>query len=149
MHFQLYWQKWFLQLIRIKYLSGFNYELIRHEICIVLISFQNVRWSTTFQKTKKKFFIFRDETIQPPRSFGPSGLESPQPLWSGYTEDSDLGMCVAIDPDGGYRWNTRYCSGPDKASFLCQIPGFLLNKISDYFDGYFRLNGQSWFPRSS
>jgi hypothetical protein len=44
-------------------------------------------------------------------------------LWTEYNEDNDLGMCVSIDPAGGYRWNTRYCNGPDKATFLCQIPG--------------------------
>ena len=38
-----------------------------------------------------------------------------------------MGMCVSVDPESGYRWSTRYCNGPDKATFVCQIPG----KISD------------------
>ena len=36
---------------------------------------------------------------------------------------SGLGMCVSADPTSGFRWNTRHCSGPDRANFVCQLPG--------------------------
>ena len=38
--------------------------------------------------------------------------------------NNDMGMCIAVDPRSyNYRWNTKYCNGPDTASFVCQIPG--------------------------
>ena len=38
-------------------------------------------------------------------------------------QNQNLGMCVSMDPRRGYRWNTRRCTGPDKARFICQLPG--------------------------
>jgi hypothetical protein len=64
----------------------------------------------------------RDDVLPPPRSFEAVG-SSPSSLWGDFTEDHEMGMCVSVDPDSGYRWNTRYCNGPDKAAFICQIPG--------------------------
>ena len=46
---------------------------------------------------------------------------------------TNQGMCVSVDPGGGYRWNTRYCNGPDKATFLCQIPGKSTWDVIIYF----------------
>ena len=68
------------------------------------------------------FIFFRDDVLPPPRSFEAIG-STPSSLWGEFTEDHEMGMCVSVDPQSGYRWNTRYCSGPDKAAFVCQIPG--------------------------
>ena len=69
------------------------------------------------------FYIFyRDDVLPPPRSFEAIG-SSPTSLWGEFTEDHEMGMCISVDPESGYRWNTRYCNGPDKATFVCQIPG--------------------------
>ena len=42
---------------------------------------------------------------------------------------NNMGMCIAVDPRSyNYRWNTKYCNGPDTASFVCQIPGRKLTR---------------------
>ncbi|TRY67157.1 hypothetical protein TCAL_15798, partial [Tigriopus californicus] len=41
---------------------------------------------------------------------------SVRPDWN--DEENDLNkMCVSINPSSGYRWNTRFCNGPDRAMF--------------------------------
>ena len=69
-----------------------------------------------------KCYFFRDELPPPPKSFEAIG-STPNSLWSDFSEDQEMGMCVSVDPESGYRWSTRYCNGPDKAAFVCQIPG--------------------------
>ena len=69
-----------------------------------------------------KFGFSRDDLLPPPKSFEAIG-SSPSSLWIDYSDDQEMGMCVSVDPDSGYRWSTRYCNGPDKAAFVCQIPG--------------------------
>jgi len=58
----------------------------------------------------------------PPRSFEAIGSSPMSLIWGEFTEDHEMGMCVSVDPERSYRWNTRYCNGPDKATFVCQIP---------------------------
>ena len=72
------------------------------------------------------FFSSRDDIPPPPKSFEAIG-NPPSSPWVDFSDDQEMGMCVSVDPESGYRWSTRYCNGPDKATFVCQIPG----KISD------------------
>ena len=52
--------------------------------------------------------------------------------------NNDMGMCIAVDPRSyNYRWNTKYCNGPDTASFVCQIPGkkYLISSVAERYKG--------------
>ena len=102
----------------------FNFKVLKLDFVVILSHFKVFRfprarfsqvnfWSLTF---------YRDDVLPPPRSFEAIG-STPSSLWGEFTEDHEMGMCVSVDPQSGYRWNTRYCSGPDKAAFVCQIPG--------------------------
>ena len=59
---------------------------------------------------------FSDDVTSPLSTLGGSSLET-------FAANQNLGMCVSIDPRRGYRWNTRRCTGPDRARFICQLPG--------------------------
>ena len=63
-------------------------------------------------------FYFRDDV---------SRFASTNSFWNDPLDDkgnNGMGMCIAVDPRSyNYRWNTKYCNGPDTASFVCQIPG--------------------------
>ena len=53
--------------------------------------------------------------------------------------NNDMGMCIAVDPRSyNYRWNTKYCNGPDTASFVCQIPGkkYLISSVVERYHLY-------------
>ena len=86
------------------------------------IQFQYYLVSPITNTKSQYIYFFRDDVLPPPRSFEAIG-STPSSLWGEFTEDHEMGMCVSVDPQSGYRWNTRYCSGPDKAAFVCQIPG--------------------------
>jgi len=78
-------------------------------------------WIGLHQATPLDRFHWIDDIPPPPRSFEAIG-SSPTNLWGEFTEDHEMGMCISVDPESGYRWNTRYCNGPDEATFVCQIP---------------------------
>ena len=62
---------------------------------------------------------FRDDPTSPLSTPGGNSLDA-------FAASQNLGMCVSMDPRRGYRWNTRRCTGPDGARFICQLPGTLL-----------------------
>ena len=68
-------------------------------------------------------FYFRDDV---------SRFASTNSFWNDPLDDkgnNGMGMCIAVDPRSyNYRWNTKYCNGPDTASFVCQIPGRKLTR---------------------
>jgi len=46
---------------------------------------------------------------------------SPGDGWGEYVEEYEAALCVSLDIDHGYRWDTRYCQGVMVAGTVCQI----------------------------
>ena len=73
--------------------------------------------------------------------------------------DPELGMCVSVNPEEGFKWNTRLCTGRDKATFVCQLPGkntqnvfyemkFLVRYLQSQFPGEVRAGFCCVCPRA-
>merc|ERR1719317_633845 len=46
---------------------------------------------------------------------------SPGDGWGEYVEEYEAALCVSLDIEHGYRWDTRYCQGVMVAGTVCQI----------------------------
>jgi len=48
-------------------------------------------------------------------------------VWGEYVEEYETALCVSLDIDYGYRWDTRYCQGEEITGAVCQIevPGWI------------------------
>lgn len=116
-------QRHFGHLVR----DGNGNEAFVHDF-LSSLDISNEIWIGLYQNSPFERFQWSDDLTSsfaaPPPNFVDERTPIPPSsnVWPDFNEDSDLGMCVSVNPSSGYRWNTRFCNGPDKAVFVCQVP---------------------------
>ncbi|TRY67404.1 hypothetical protein TCAL_16940 [Tigriopus californicus] len=114
-------QRHFGHLVR----DGNGNEAFVHDF-LSSLDISNEIWIGLYQNSPFERFQWSDDLTSsfsaPPPNFVDERTPIPpsSSVWPDFSEESDLGMCVSVNPSSGYRWNTRFCNGPDKAVFVCQ-----------------------------